>query len=41
MAKIIVYQKPTCTTSRKAIKYLNEKGIEFEKVHEKQIKNFA
>jgi arsenate reductase len=33
MAKIIVYQKPTCTTSRKAIKYLNEKGIEFEKVN--------
>ncbi len=33
MEKIIVYQKPTCTTSRKALKYLTEKGIEFEKVN--------
>lgn len=33
MTKVIVYQKPTCTTSRKALKYLSEKGVEFEKVN--------
>ncbi len=33
MGKITVYQKPTCTTSRKALKYLTEKGVEFEKVN--------
>lgn len=33
MSKIIVYQKPTCTTSRKVVKALDEKGIKFEKVN--------
>ncbi len=33
MAKIIVYHKPTCTTSRKVIKALTEKGVDFEKVN--------
>ena len=33
MAKIIVYQKPTCSTSRKVVKALSEKGIDFEKVN--------
>lgn len=33
MATIKVYHKPTCTTSRKAIKYLTEKGIEFDKIN--------
>jgi len=31
MSKIIVYHKPTCTTSRKVIKALTEKGTAFEK----------
>lgn len=30
MEKVKVYHKPTCSTSRKAVKYLQEKGIEFE-----------
>jgi arsenate reductase len=33
MSKIIVYQKPTCTTSRKVIKALEEKRANFEKVN--------
>ncbi|MCF8240727.1 MAG: arsenate reductase [Melioribacteraceae bacterium] len=33
MDKVIVYQKPTCTTSRKAVKKLEEMGIEFQKVN--------
>jgi arsenate reductase (glutaredoxin) len=33
MSKIIVYQKPTCTTSRKVVKLLDEKGVSFEKVN--------
>ena len=32
MAKLIVYLKPTCTTSRKVVKTLTEKGVEFEAV---------
>ncbi len=32
MDKMIVYHKPTCTTSRKVIKALVEKGVDFEKV---------
>ena len=33
MEKIIVYEKPTCTTCRKTIKMLNELGIGFEKIN--------
>lgn len=33
MAKITVYEKPTCTTSRKVIKLLSDKGINFEKIN--------
>jgi len=33
MSKMIVYHKPTCTTSRKVIKALEAKGVEFEKVN--------
>lgn len=32
MERIIIYQKPTCTTSKKAMKALEEKGVDFEKV---------
>jgi arsenate reductase len=31
--KVTVYYKPTCTTSRKVIKALEEKGVEVEKVN--------
>jgi arsenate reductase len=33
MQKIIVYEKPTCTTCRKVAKALMEKGVDFEKVN--------
>jgi arsenate reductase (glutaredoxin) len=33
MAKIIVYEKPTCTTCRKVAKALTENGVDFEKVN--------
>jgi arsenate reductase len=33
MSKLNVYEKPTCTTCRKMVKLLNEKGIEFEKIN--------
>ena len=33
MPKLIVYLKPTCTTSRKVVKTLNEKGVSFEQVN--------
>ena len=33
MPKLNVYEKPTCTTCRKMVKLLNEKGIEFEKIN--------
>ena len=33
MQKIIVYEKPTCTTCRKVAKKLQEKGVEFNKVN--------
>ena len=32
MSKLVVYLKPTCTTSRKVVKTLTEKGVDFEKV---------
>ncbi|GAB6283531.1 MAG: arsenate reductase family protein [Ignavibacterium sp.] len=32
MEKIIVYEKPTCTTCRNLFKILTEKGIDFDKV---------
>ncbi|MBT8387826.1 MAG: Spx/MgsR family RNA polymerase-binding regulatory protein [Ignavibacteria bacterium] len=33
MAKITVYEKPTCTTCRKVAKVLAENGVDFEKVN--------
>ncbi len=33
MNKIIVYEKPTCTTCRKVSKYLEEHGFDFEKIN--------
>ena len=33
MSKMIVYHKPTCTTSRKVVKALEGKGVEFEIVN--------
>ena len=33
MTKITVYEKPTCTTCRKAAKILIENGVDFEKVN--------
>lgn len=33
MKKITIYEKPTCTTCRKTVKLLQEKGIDFEKVN--------
>ena len=33
MAKITVYEKPTCTTCRKVAKALIESGVDFEKVN--------
>jgi arsenate reductase len=33
MAKITVYEKPTCTTCRKVAKAFTENGIDFEKVN--------
>ncbi len=33
MKKIIVYEKPTCTTCRNVSKALQEEGIDFEKVN--------
>ncbi len=33
MEKIIVYEKPTCTTCRKLNKLLTEQGVDFEKVN--------
>lgn len=33
MKKIIIYEKPTCTTCRKTVKLLMEKGVDFEKVN--------
>lgn len=33
MSKITVYEKPTCTTCRKLVKLLDEKGIKFDKVN--------
>jgi len=33
MAKLNVYEKPTCTTCRKMVKLLNEKGIEFDRIN--------
>lgn len=33
MEKIIVYEKPTCTTCKKTVALLEEKGISFEKIN--------
>lgn len=33
MEKITVYEKPTCTTCRKVVKILKEKGVNFEEVN--------
>ena len=33
MKKVTVYEKPTCTTCRKTIKLLEEKGIEFSRIN--------
>jgi len=33
MPKLVVYLKPTCTTSRKVVKTLNEKGVSFDQVN--------
>ena len=33
MSRITIYEKPTCTTCRKAVKALNEAGVDFEKVN--------
>ena len=33
MPKIIIYEKPTCTTCRKVAKLLIENGVDFEKVN--------
>jgi len=33
MKKIIVYEKPICTTCRNVVKALREEGIDFEKVN--------
>lgn len=30
MAEITIYHKPTCTKSRQGVKYLEEKGLEFD-----------
>lgn len=32
MAKVKVYEKPTCTTCRKVVKILADKGISFDKI---------
>lgn len=33
MKTIKIYHKPTCTTSRKVVRLLSDKGIEFEKIN--------
>lgn len=33
MSKIIVYEKPTCTTCRKVAKAFSDQGIDFQKVN--------
>jgi arsenate reductase len=33
MSKVNIYEKPTCTTCRKMVKLLNEKGIEFKRIN--------
>jgi len=33
MEKITVYEKLTCTTCKKVVKILNEKGVDFEEVN--------
>lgn len=30
--KLLVYEKPTCTTCRKMVKVLKERGVEFERL---------
>ena len=33
MDDLIIYEKPTCTTCRKMVKLLKEKGVDFERVN--------
>lgn len=33
MEKITIYEKPVCTTCKKSVKLLEEKGVDFEKVN--------
>jgi arsenate reductase len=33
MEKITVYEKPTCTTCKKVVSILKEKGVEFEEIN--------
>lgn len=33
MEKINIYEKPTCTTCRKTVKLLQEKGYEFDRIN--------
>ena len=33
MSDLTVYEKPTCTTCRNLVKLLDERGIDFERVH--------
>ncbi|HQJ46796.1 MAG TPA: glutaredoxin domain-containing protein, partial [Ignavibacteriaceae bacterium] len=33
MSKIIVYEKPTCTTCRRVAKAFSDQGIDFQKVN--------
>ena len=33
MGKIIIYEKPSCTTCKKAIRILKENGVSFEEVN--------
>ncbi|MBN1299911.1 MAG: Spx/MgsR family RNA polymerase-binding regulatory protein [Melioribacteraceae bacterium] len=33
MEKITVYEKPTCTTCRKTVKFLQEKGYNFNRIN--------
>ena len=32
-AQLTIYEKPTCTTSRKTLALLDERGVEFERVN--------
>jgi arsenate reductase len=32
VSDLVVYEKPTCTTCRKLVKLLNERGVDFERL---------